>query len=158
MMDDRTFRNAMGKFATGVTVITTVIEGEAHGMTANAFMSVSLDPKLVLISIGEKARMLDKINTSGKFAVNILSEEQKELSMHFAGQIKEEREVEFDWVNGLPVLKNALANIVCNVHSKQIVGDHTLFIGEVTDIEMSDGSPLAFFEGKYSKVSQPISL
>ncbi|WCH50038.1 flavin reductase family protein [Lysinibacillus sp. OF-1] len=157
-MDDRTFRNAMGKFATGVTVITTVIEGEAHGMTANAFMSVSLDPKLVLISIGEKARMLDKINTSGKFAVNILSEEQKELSMHFAGQIKEEREVEFDWVNELPVLKNALANIVCNVHSKQIAGDHTLFIGEVTDIAMSDGSPLAFFEGKYSEISQPISL
>jgi flavin reductase (DIM6/NTAB) family NADH-FMN oxidoreductase RutF len=90
--------------------------------------------------------------------VNILSEEQKELSVHFAGQIKEEREVEFEWVNGLPVLKNALANIVCNVHSKQIAGDHTLFIGEVTDIEMSDGSPLAFFEGKYSKVSQPISL
>ncbi|MEK5231399.1 flavin reductase family protein [Lysinibacillus sp. FSL K6-0232] len=157
-MDDRTFRNAMGKFATGVTVITTVIDGEAHGMTANAFMSVSLDPKLVLISIGEKARMLDKINTSGKFAVNILSEEQKELSMHFAGQIKEEREVEFDWVNELPVLKNALANIVCNVHSKQIAGDHTLFIGEVTDIVMSEGSPLAFYEGKYSTVSQLVNL
>lgn len=158
MMDDRTFRNAMGKFATGVTVITTVMEGEAHGMTANAFMSVSLDPKLVLISIGEKAKMLDKINTSGKFAVNILSEEQKELSMHFAGQIKEERAIDFDWVDELPIIKNALASIVCNVHSKQIAGDHTLFIGEVTDIVMNDGAPLAFFEGKYSKVSQPISL
>ncbi|MEK4029766.1 MULTISPECIES: flavin reductase family protein [Bacillaceae] len=157
-MDDRTFRNAMGKFATGVTVITTLLEGEAHGMTANAFMSVSLNPKLVLISIGEKAKMLDKINESGKFAVNILSDDQKELSMHFAGQTKEEREIEFDWVNELPVIKNALANIVCKVHSKQIAGDHTLFIGEVTDIVTSEGAPLAFYEGKYSEVNQLISL
>ncbi len=152
MMDDRAFRNAMGKFATGVTVITTVLEDEAHGMTANAFMSVSLNPRLVLISIGEKAKMLDKINESGKFAVNILSDDQKDLSMHFAGQIKEKRQIEFDWINELPVIKNALTNIVCKVHSKQIVGDHTLFIGEVTDIVTCEGAPLAFYEGKYSKV------
>ncbi|MFP7736868.1 flavin reductase family protein [Priestia aryabhattai] len=151
-MDDRAFRNAMGKFATGVTVITTVLEDEAHGMTANAFMSVSLNPRLVLISIGEKAKMLDKINESGKFAVNILSDDQKDLSMHFAGQIKEKRQIEFDWINELPVIKNALTNIVCKVHSKQIVGDHTLFIGEVTDIVTCEGAPLAFYEGKYSKV------
>lgn len=152
MMDDRAFRNAMGKFATGVTVITTLLEDEAHGMTANAFMSVSLNPRLVLISIGEKAKMLDKINESGKFAVNILSDDQKDLSMHFAGQIKEKRQIEFDWINELPVIKNALTNIVCKVHSKQIVGDHTLFIGEVTDIVACEGAPLAFYEGKYSKV------
>ncbi|MEK1830401.1 flavin reductase family protein [Priestia megaterium] len=151
-MDDRAFRNAMGKFATGVTVITTLLEDEAHGMTANAFMSVSLNPRLVLISIGEKAKMLDKINESGKFAVNILSDDQKDLSMHFAGQIKEKSQIEFDWINELPVIKNALTNIVCKVHSKQIVGDHTLFIGEVTDIVTCEGEPLAFYEGKYSKV------
>ena len=152
MMDDRAFRNAMGKFATGVTVITTLLEDEVHGMTANAFMSVSLNPRLVLISIGEKAKMLDKINESGKFAVNILSDDQKDLSMHFAGQIKEKSQIEFDWINELPVIKNALTNIVCKVHSKQIVGDHTLFIGEVTDIVTCEGAPLAFYEGKYSKV------
>ncbi|WP_336863318.1 flavin reductase family protein [Peribacillus frigoritolerans] len=151
-MDDRNFRNAMGKFATGVTVLTTYLEDEVHGMTANAFMSVSLNPRLVLISIGEKARMLDKINESGKFAVNILSEAQKELSMHFAGQIKENRQIEFGWINELPVIKNALANIVCKVHSKQITGDHTLFIGEVTELVISEGAPLAFYEGKYGKI------
>ncbi|HWO97928.1 MAG TPA: flavin reductase family protein [Bacillus sp. (in: firmicutes)] len=151
-MDDRTFRNAMGKFATGVTVITTELEGEAHGMTANAFMSVSLNPRLVLISIGEKAKMLDKINESGKFAVNILSEEQKEVSMQFAGQIKEKREVEFDWMSEIPVVKDALANIVCKVHSKQVAGDHTLFIGEVTDIVLREGVPLTFYEGKYGQI------
>jgi flavin reductase (DIM6/NTAB) family NADH-FMN oxidoreductase RutF len=152
MMDDRNFRNAMGKFATGVTVITTLLENEAHGMTANAFMSVSLNPRLVIISIGENAKMLDKINESGKFAVNILSDAQKELSMHFAGQIKDNRQIEFGWINELPVIKNALANIVCKVHSKQIAGDHTLFIGEVTELDISEGAPLTFYEGKYGKI------
>lgn len=151
-MDDRSFRNAMGKFATGVTVITTLLDDEVHGMTANAFMSVSLNPRLVLISIGEKARMLDKINQTGKFAVNILAEDQKEYSMYFAGQIKEKRDFEFERISDLPVINDALANIVCNVHSKQVTGDHTLFIGEVTNIVIRDGAPLTFFEGKYGKI------
>lgn len=139
----------MGKFATGVTVITTEIDGAAHGMTANAFMSVSLNPKLVLISIGEKAKMLNKIHESGRFAVNILSADQKEISMLFAGQIKEQREIQFARLDGLPIIENALANVVCNVYSKQAVGDHTIFIGEVTDIVLNEGEPLTFFEGKY---------
>ena len=154
-MDDRTFRNAMGKFATGVTVITTDLNGEAHGMTANAFMSVSLNPKLVLISIGEKARMLEKLNQSGKFAVNILSEEQQEVSMLFAGQIKEEKEIVFDNLNGVSIIKDALANIVCNVYGKQVAGDHTLFIGEVEDIILREGKPLTFYEGQYGQLAAP---
>ncbi|WP_050615169.1 flavin reductase family protein [Bacillus testis] len=148
-MDDRVFRNAMGKFATGVTVITTEVDGESHGMTANAFMSVSLTPKLVLISIGEKARMLDKIQRSQKFVVNLLSEEQQEISMLFAGQLKEKREIEFDYIDGLPLIQNALANIVCDVYSTQVAGDHTLFIGEVKELVLKDGEPLTFFQGKY---------
>lgn len=154
-MDDRTFRNAMGKFATGVTVITTDLNGEAHGMTANAFMSVSLNPKLVLISIGEKARMLEKLNQSGKFAVNILSEGQQEVSMLFAGQIKEEKEIVFDNLNGVSIIKDALANIVCNVYGKQVAGDHTLFIGEVEDIILREGKPLTFYEGQYGQLAAP---
>ncbi|UPW82049.1 flavin reductase family protein [Lysinibacillus sp. Ag94] len=154
-MDDRTFRDAMGKFATGVTVITTDIDGEPHGMTANAFMSVSLNPKLVLISIKENAKMLDKINRSGKFAVNILSEDQQEISMLFAGQIKEKRELEFDRLNDISVVKDALANIVCNVYGKQVAGDHTLFLGEVENIVLREGNPLTFFAGKYGQITAP---
>ncbi|WP_040048006.1 flavin reductase family protein [Bacillus thermotolerans] len=153
-MDDRLFRSTMGKFATGVTVITTEVDGKAHGMTANAFMSVSLNPKLVLISIGEKARMLDRIHQSGTFAVNILSAEQKEVSMLFAGQIKEEKKVEFEYIQGVPTVKGALANVVCKVHSSQVAGDHTLFIGEVQDIVLQDGTPLTFFEGKYGRLAE----
>lgn len=151
-MDDRVFREAMGKFATGITIITTLEDGEIHGMTANAFMSVSLDPKLVLVSIGEKARMLDKIKKTGKFAVNILSADQKEYSMYFAGQIKEKRDVEFVRINRIPIIKQALANILCTVHSKHVAGDHTLFIGEVHEIIVQEGEPLLFFEGKYREI------
>jgi flavin reductase (DIM6/NTAB) family NADH-FMN oxidoreductase RutF len=153
-MDDRMFRNAMGKFATGVTIITTELDGEVHGMTANAFMSVSLNPRLVVISIGEKAKMLNKINQSGKFAVNILGEDQKKVSMQFAGQIKEEQdEIEFETLGELSVIKNSLANISCKVSCQQVAGDHTLFIGEVTDIVLREGTPLTFFEGKYGQLT-----
>ncbi|MBT2730191.1 flavin reductase [Bacillus sp. ISL-75] len=152
-MDDRKFRTAMGKFATGVTVITTEIAGEVHGMTANAFMSVSLDPKLVVISIGEKAQMLDKIKNSKKFAVNFLSSEQQELSMIFAGQIKEKREVSFDQLESLPVLSGAIAQVACEVVNVHVEGDHTLLIGKVIDIQLNEKEPLMFFNGKYRTLS-----
>lgn len=152
-MDDRLFRKTMGKFATGVTVITTKIDGEVYGMTANAFMSVSLNPKLVVISIGEKAKMLDRIKQSKKFAVNILSENQKELSMIFAGQIKDDREVKFTELSGLPVLEGALAQVTCDVVNSHVEGDHTLFIGKVTDIQISDEDPLVFFNGQYHSLA-----
>ncbi|TDL72495.1 flavin reductase [Rhodococcus qingshengii] len=148
-MDDRQFRTAMGKFATGVTVIATDLEGDVHGMTANAFMSVSLDPKLVVISIGEKARILEKIKQSKTFSVNILAADQQELSMIFAGQLKEHREVEFDRLDGKPVIKGAVAQIACEVSAEHLEGDHTLFIGRVTNIHLEDAEPLVFYSGKY---------
>ncbi|MEK3889255.1 flavin reductase family protein [Bacillus sp. FSL K6-3431] len=152
-MEDRLFRTAMGKFATGVTVITTEIEDKVHGMTANAFVSVSLNPKLILVSIGEKASMNSLIKEAGSFAVSILNEDQEDLSAYFAGQIKEERTVAFETFNGLPVIKDALANVTCTVQNSVIAGDHTLYIGEVTDLRVQDGEPLAFFEGKYKKIT-----
>ncbi|WP_338472411.1 flavin reductase family protein [Niallia sp. XMNu-256] len=147
-MDDRQFRNAMGKFATGVTVIATEVEDGVHGMTANAFMSVSLDPKLVVISIGEKARMLNLIKESNTFSVNILAADQQEVSMIFAGQLKD-REVEFDRLDGKPVVPGAVAQIACEVSAVHVEGDHTLFIGKVTDIHLEDAEPLIFYSGRY---------
>ena len=151
-MEDRLFRDAMGKFATGVTVVTTKLEDGSHGMTANAFMSVSLDPKLVVVSIGHKARFLSKVQESKKFAVNILSAEQKEMSMVFAGQLKDEVEINFEELAGLPVLPGALAQVSCEVVSEYVEGDHTLFIGKVLDIKLNDGEPLIFFAGKYREL------
>jgi flavin reductase (DIM6/NTAB) family NADH-FMN oxidoreductase RutF len=153
-MEDRLFRDAMGKFATGVTVITTEFENAPHGMTANAFMSVSLDPKLVVVSIGHKARFLEKIKTSQKFAVNILADTQKEYSKIFAGQIKDNIDITFDVLAGLPVLPGALAQVSCEVVSEYVEGDHTLFIGRVLDIKLEVGNPLLFFGGQYHQLEE----
>ncbi|WP_203362868.1 flavin reductase family protein [Bacillus sp. REN10] len=155
-MDDRQFRNAMGKFATGVNVILTEVDGDVHGMTANAFMSVSLDPKLVVISIGERAQMLEKIKQSQKFTVNMLAADQQELSMIFAGQIKEKREVSFDRLADQPVLAGSVAQITCEVTAEHVEGDHILFIGNVTAIELAEREPLIYFSGRYRSLMEEV--
>lgn len=148
-MNDRTFRYAMGKFATGVTVIATKTEDGIYGMTANAFMSVSLNPKLIMVSIDNKANMLGRIKESNRFSVNILSEEQQDISMHFAGQTNENKKIDFKSVQNVPILEDSLASVVCNVKDIHVVGDHTLFIGEVIEIEVTEGNPLTFYSGQY---------
>ncbi len=151
-MEDRTFRNAMGRFATGVTVITVNEGGETHGMTANAFMSVSLDPKLVLISIDNRATMLDKLKTAESFGISLLTEEQRYLSMHFAKQKTYEGEIEFDVIDEVPVLRNSLAALVCKSYQQIPAGDHTLILGQVEEILFDDGEPLTFFKGQYGGI------
>ncbi|MFZ7943700.1 flavin reductase family protein [Neobacillus sp. 19] len=153
-MDDRHFRNAMGKFATGITVVAAEVDGNVHGMTANAFMSVSLNPKLVVVSIAEKAHILEKIRKSRTFSVNILSADQQEMSMIFAGQVKDHQEVVFERLNGVPVLPNALAQIACEVTNAYVEGDHTLFISKVTDIQMKDSDPLIYYSGNYRRLAE----
>lgn len=155
-MDSREFRNAMGRFATGVTVITTSDGMENYGMTANAFMSVSLDPKLVTISIDNKANILDKIKLSNQFAVSFLSEEQQDISMHFAGQKEKEDSIDFDEIEGIPAIKGSLASVVCDVDQAITIGDHTIFVGKVLDLKLSDGQPLTFFCGRYGKYEENV--
>ncbi|WP_028782141.1 flavin reductase family protein [Thalassobacillus devorans] len=157
-MDDRQFRNAMGKFATGVTVIATETDGKVHGMTANAFMSVSLDPKLIVISVKEGAKMLDKIKKSNHFSVNVLSCEQQEESMIFAGQKQPEEEFQFDYLEEVPVVRNALVQLSCEVYNEHVEGDHTLFVGQVTEMELKDGEPLIFNCGKYRELKEMESV
>ncbi|RHW39478.1 flavin reductase [Lysinibacillus yapensis] len=152
-MEDRLFRNAMGKFATGVTVITTTLDDETYGMTANAFMSVSLNPPLVVVSIGEKASMLSRIEQSNTFAVSILEENQKALSQHFAGQRQEGQEIPFGELEGYPVIDGSVAQVVCDVVSTHVEGDHSLFIGKVKAIHIEDYNPLLFFNGGYKKLA-----
>lgn len=152
-MDDRQFRTAMGKFATGITVIATEVEGEVHGMTANAFMSVSLDPKLVVISVRDQAKILSKLQESKIFSVNILAEDQQEVSMIFAGQLKD-KQVEFGRLDGKPVIPGSIAQIACEVSAEYVEGDHTLFIGKVTDIHLEDKEPLLFYSGKYRSLKE----
>lgn len=153
-IDDRLFRNAMGSFATGVTVITTKVSGEVHGMTANAFMSISLKPKLIAISVGENARMLGFIKDSKQFAVNVLSSAQQNESKQFSGQLNLEHEVQFDTYMGVPTLADSLAVITCDLHSEYVVGDHTVFIGQVTGIQLEEKDPLIYSQGKYRELKE----
>lgn len=151
-MEDKTFRIAMGKFTTGVTVVTTVVDEEVYGMTANAFMSVSLNPKLVLISIDEKANMNQFVRYSGKFAISVLAENQQDLSVYFSGQMQEKKEIDFHWFDNMPTIRGSLVNVTCDVYDYYVVGDHTLYVGKVNDVCITEGNPLAFFEGKYKQI------
>ncbi len=154
-MDAREFRNAMGRFVTGVTIITAEDDTGINGMTANAFMSISLDPKLIAVSIDNKANMLNRVKSAQKFAVSILSDKQQDISMHFAKQLLKEEPIEFGEMSGVPIIDGALANVVCDVHKEIELGDHTVFIGAVQDYKVEAGRPLTFYSGQYGEYDIP---
>lgn len=148
-IDPRAFRQTMGRFATGITIITSVTEaGEVHGMTANGFLSVSLNPPLVLISLGE-CRMAALLRKSGRYGVSILADQQRDYSHHFAGQAKLTMHPEFQWHDGIPFIDQAVAHVGATVADIHQAGDHTLFIGEVTHLSTREGRPLIFHGGDY---------
>lgn len=147
--DTRTLRTALGRFATGVTVVTIKVEGGVHGMTANAFTSVSLDPPLVLVSVGKQARMHAHLSQNAQFGINVLSQDQLLYAWNFAGRPQEGVQPSFLWRREVPLLPNALAHFVCTVETAYEGGDHTLFLGRVEDLWYRDGSPLTFYGGRF---------
>lgn len=151
-MDDRQFRDAMGKFATGITIVT-VDGGQApSGMTVNAFMSVSLQPKLIAVSIDYSASMYEQLYSKNKFGVSILSEQQKEYAQVFARQKRETEPIHYQQLDGVSVIADALASFSCTVKKKVPAGDHLIYIAEVTDLIINDGEPTLFFGGKYREL------
>ncbi|TSD97975.1 flavin reductase family protein [Gordonia rubripertincta] len=145
-------RKALGRFASGVTIVTTAEsqdEASVHGMTANAFTSVSLDPPLVLVSISTRAKMDAKIKETGRYGVSVLSCEQEPLSLHFAGAVNEPDLVRFTWRKGVPLLDGALVHLSCRVVDSHPAGDHTLHIGQVEELWYDDGRPLLFYTGSF---------
>jgi flavin reductase ActVB len=146
------FRNAMSRFASGVTVVTTKdAAGDPHGITVSAFSSVSLDPPLVLICIENAAGSVHAFKQSKMFVVNVLSREQIELSERFAAQIADKfAGVDLDLdIDGIPVLSNCLVNLSCRVRNVYDGGDHTIFVGEVESSIVAEGDPLIYFRGDY---------
>ncbi len=157
----------MGQFATGVTIITVDLDGEVHGgvhgMTANAFASVSLDPPLVLVCVDHTTRTHAHLHARKRFGINVLGENQRAISEYFA---RPERDLEraeakagarFERTKlGTPMLHGALAYFECRLHSAQPAGDHTIFIAEVEDVVVREGEPLLFFRGKYRKVGEDL--
>ncbi|MDX6379888.1 MAG: hypothetical protein QOI57_912 [Rubrobacteraceae bacterium] len=148
-VDPREFRRVLGRFASGVTVITTVHEGSIHGMTANAFVSVSLDPPLVLVSVGNWSNMNKTLPHSKRYGVSILSDKQTDLSKHFGERRKEGIEIPLVWHHEIPLLDGALAHLVCRVVGEHPAGDHALYIGQVEYLSYGDGTPLLFYTGTY---------
>jgi flavin reductase len=157
------FRKAMGCFATGVTIITVDLEGEVHGMTANAFASVSLDPMLVLVCVDERTRTHAHLHSKKRFGINVLGVDQRRISEYYAGpartheRAQEEAGARFERTpHGTPILQGALAYLECRLHSTQPAGDHTIFIAEVEDVVVKEGEPLLFLRGKYRRVGSEI--
>ncbi len=157
-MDTKEFRKVMGQFATGVTVVTIQDENKVHGMTANSFTSVSLDPPLILVSIDKRARAHEMVERTGSFGVTILGESQQEVSHHFAGKPDEKVEaaLEFDWFGNVPVLREGLARFSCRLWATYDGGDHTLFVGLVETMvrEESAAEPLLYFQGNYRRIGE----
>lgn len=154
-IDPKQFRTVMGRFATGVCVVTAQHNGEVRGATINSFTSVSLDPPLILISLDNRARILPMLRASGRYAVSMLGEEQEEVSTHFAGKPREGIGVQFTEVDGLPLLEPALAHITATVYSEVPAGDHVLFLGSIDSLaELGDDLPLLFYSGRYGRLAE----
>jgi flavin reductase (DIM6/NTAB) family NADH-FMN oxidoreductase RutF len=162
-LDPLEFRRAMGCFATGVTIITVDLDGEVHGMTANAVASVSLDPLLVLVCVDHTARTHAHLHAKKRFGVNILCEDQRAISEYYASpartheRAEQEAGARFDrTAQGTAILHGALAYLECKLQTAEDAGDHTIFIAEVEDVIVRQGKPLLFFRGKYRTIGDEV--
>ena len=153
MVTGEDLRKAMSKFATGVTLIITLEEdGSVHAMTANAVTSISLDPPLVLVCVGNKRTTYRYIQLRGRYAINVLSRQQEEVASYFA---KEEQyrtgDVPVRYVltqRGTPMVEGCICFLDCEVVGAHDYGDHTIFVGEVKSSQSGAGEPLLFYESR----------
>ncbi|WP_395060535.1 flavin reductase family protein [Polaromonas sp.] len=151
-VDSRALRTALGQFATGITVVSTrAADGDFVGLTVNSFSALSLEPALILWSLRGSSPSLQVFEKAERFVVNVLAEAQVEVSRRFALPIAEKFEgvahAENDW--GQPLLHGAAAWFECRTVSRQVAGDHCLFIAEVERFTLSEAAPLLFHAGGY---------
>lgn len=159
--DSKAFRNALGQFATGVTVITTVdADGNKIGMTANSFSSVSLDPMLVLWSIAKTSKSFAAFTEARHFAIHILSAEQKALSGQFASNCEDRfcNVPHRNGVGGIPVLEDYSAVFECEMESRYEGGDHIIIVGRVIEFDNRGKAPLVFHAGRYADLDLPVAV
>jgi len=158
-LDPAEYREAIAHFATGVTVVTTVVEGRPVGMTASAVCSVSLDPVLLLVCINNQLTTHQALEQSRRFAVNVLAEGHEELARRFATHGPDKfAGVDLQQGQELPVLSDAMACFLCDVHERFPGGDHSIYIGRVTDCAYVPGrKPLLYFKSSFGKIEDPES-
>jgi len=156
------FRDALGAFATGVTVVTTTWEQESHGMTVSAFTSLSLEPPLVIVCLASRSRGCHLIARSGVFAVNVLAAGQANLSARFANRDRPRGSDAFSGVEtapgatGCPVLRGAAAHVDCAVQELHAGGDHTIVIGSVLAAGLRpQAAPLLYHRSSYRRLGRP---
>lgn len=156
-VDERSFRKALGCFASGVTVVTSVTDGgRPVGVTVSAFNSVSLDPPLVLFCLDKGTSSVEAFR-AGHFAINILQEDQRQLSIQFASRMEDKwHGVSFETnAHGVPLLNDCLARLECSVHEVVEAGDHLVVIGRVEELDyQTGGQPLLYFRGAYANISE----
>lgn len=153
------FRRTLGMFVTGVTIITRMKDEQVHGMTANAFMSVSLLPPLVLVSVDRRARMNALLHEGARYGISVLADEQESLSDHFGGRARENTpEPQFEVVHDTPLVQGAIAHLVARVVRSYWGGDHSLFLGQVEYARYAEGRPLLFHGGKYERLLREASV
>ena len=157
MVNADSFRTAMSKFATGVTVVTTIDDqGQPHAMTANSFASVSLHPPIVLVSVGHDTHTYGFLEQERRFGVSVLRQEQQEIGTYFAKRPEDRKgEVDYSYTladGGVPVLAGSIAFFACQVIGTHAYGDHTIYLGEVKELgEVADGTPLLFYGSRWYK-------
>jgi flavin reductase (DIM6/NTAB) family NADH-FMN oxidoreductase RutF len=154
-LDPREYRQVIGRFATGVTVVTSLnVKGEPEGMTANSITSVSLDPVLLLVCFERSSRTAQAVTESRRFVVNILGEGQEELSFHFAKRPGDQfGGIEYELSDGgIPILSGGIGHLECTVHFIYDGGDHIVVVGEVQKCRATEGKPLLFWRGDYRKL------
>lgn len=146
------FRHAMRRVPTGVTVVTTLKDGEPRGITVNAFSSVSLEPPSLLICINREARSYLFISSSRVFCVNVLAGDQRVLAEHFSGRVRDRQFAEIGYsvdATGAPVLDGAIAHFDCELALEHHFGSHSILIGHVLSCSARPGSPLGYFNGGF---------
>lgn len=149
-VDAKAFKDALSRFASGVTIVTAESADEVVGITVSAFISVSLEPPLVLVSIDKRAKAHDVLARSDRFAVSVLAAGQEAISNYYAGWKAPGQTVELARPDmAIPVVPDALAWIDCSLHQAVEAGDHTLYIGRVERLTVRDGEPLLWFRSKY---------
>lgn len=157
MIDGRQFRNTIGLFATGVTVIVSGEGDNLHAMTANAVMSLSLDPMLLIVGVHKKAKLAALLQAGQGFSVNILSQEQKDLSNYFAGGWRETELPAFHFLpwSGAPRLEGCVAAVGCDLEQLLEGGDHWIAVGRVVALYQADDTnqPLLFYGGQYHELA-----
>ncbi|SMB89725.1 flavin reductase family protein [Deinococcus hopiensis] len=148
------FRQTLGRFASGVTIITASDGETRRGMTASAFVSVSLTPPLVLVSVDHRAHMHALLGQEDvtRFGVSVLSAAQRHLSDHFAGRPGPEDAVSWFDHEGLPLIGGSVAQLVCRKREVIAAGDHTLYLGLVEYARYTDEDPLLYFRGQYHEL------